>query len=319
MSKSAILLMDNENRFNTFAKDLGMSVQNPQMCMYQKPTKLYSFQTFGLYTKNNKLSDFIKTKDGIIILVDHSKVTSNTIQRIDEIVKECPDIPILIVVDKEESYSRFSDNLRGSWDRDTILKQMEERNKKMEEANKLSNKLEMAFSRFTNVDHRKFFFVNSAGSYEPKEWFNTIIQKPRQIKTPQLTSINISSSELANRFEEGNLPLSIWDHYGRLRIVHYSIMKYGFKNTIDQNGWLCKNWREYKTSIGHGKLWHYTLTRFWMNVLYNLQKKYNYKSFNELYNNHPNIQKGGLFKEYYSNDVLFTDYARNNWVKPNLK
>ncbi len=82
---------------------------------------------------------------------------------------------------------------------------------------------------------------------------------------------------------------------------------------------LCTNWKKYKTSIGHGNLWHYTLTRFWANVLYNLQKNYHYKTFKELYDSHPNIQIGSMFNEYYSEDVLFTDYARHNWVSPNLK
>src|SRR5438046_9672841 len=96
------------------------------------------------------------------------------------------------------------------------------------------------------------------------------------------TSTNIPIQLLAKEFQDCTLKLDLWNHYGRLRIVYYSLINYGFKNSIDQNGWLCKNWIKYKTSIGHGNLWHYTLTRFWINILYNLLVKNKYKNFNEL-------------------------------------
>ena len=123
---------------------------------------------------------------------------------------------------------------------------------------------------------------------------------------------------MAQQFQSGTMPLHIWDHYGRLRIVDYSLMKYGYANTIDPNGWLCKHWKSYKTTIGHGDLWHYSLTRFWINIIYNLQTKNKYKTFDELYKNNPNIHTGSLFKKYYSDDVIFTPKARNEWVQPNL-
>ena len=124
---------------------------------------------------------------------------------------------------------------------------------------------------------------------------------------------------MAFQFERCKMNLNLWDHYGRLRIVHYSLMKYGFANTIDPNGWLCKNWKKYKTSIGHGNLWHYTLTRFWATILYCLQSKNKYSTFSELYEKNPEVQNGSLFKEYYLDDIVFTTNARNNWVSPNKK
>lgn len=114
------------------------------------------------------------------------------------------------------------------------------------------------------------------------------------------------------------IPFKSADHYGRLKIVDYAIMTYGYKGAIDSNGWLCTNWKKYKKSIGHGNLWNYSLTRFWINILYNLQVKNNYKSFDELYTNNSIIHNGKLFQQYYSNDVLFSDNAKNNWVPPNL-
>lgn len=42
-----------------------------------------------------------------------------------------------------------------------------------------------------------------------------------------------------------------------------------------------------------------------------------YKNFNELYTKNEFIHKGKLFQKYYTNEVLFSDKARNSWVSPN--
>ncbi len=146
---------------------------------------------------------------------------------------------------------------------------------------------------------------------------NNIQSKPNPLG--KLSSRSISTKELVILFEKCKLPLELWDHYGRLRIVSYAITKYGFQKAFEQDSWLCMVWKKYKTSIGHGHLWHYTLTRFWGNIIYNLHKKGIYSSFDELYDKNPEIHFGKLFQKYYTNDVLFSKDARNHWVPPNLK
>ena len=135
-----------------------------------------------------------------------------------------------------------------------------------------------------------------------------------QIKKKVKSSIKTRRTQ----FEDNTLPITFWDHYGRLRIVFFSILHYGYKNTIDQNGWLCTNWKKYKHSIGHGNLWNYTLTRFWTNILYCIQRRHKFKTFKELYDRFPKIHYGSLFKDFYSNDIIFSDRARKTWIPPNL-
>jgi hypothetical protein len=263
--------------------------------MYQTPTRLFRFDKFGLFTQNQKISDYLKTRAGIVIVVEINRLNNDVISRIDSVVKNISGKPVLILIE-DRSFGSNRVNVKHH------------------------------FSKLIGPN-----VMATSNELDALEWFNGRItgfvdgmlvrtpEKAKQSTCEQLTSATISIHEMARMFENCTMPLSVWDHYGRLRIVYHSLITYGFESTIDPNGWLCKHWKAYKTSIGHGQLWHYTLTRFWVNILLNIQRKYNYKSFDELYKSHPKIHYGSLFKEYYSEDVLFTDYARENWVKPNLK
>ena len=43
------------------------------------------------------------------------------------------------------------------------------------------------------------------------------------------------------------------------------------------------------------------------------------KIFRDEYNKNIDLQNGNLHKEYYSDDILFSDTARRTWIQPNLK
>ena len=55
-----------------------------------------------------------------------------------------------------------------------------------------------------------------------------------------------------------------------------------------------------------------------MNIINELQSENNYKSFDDLYNDNKMIHYGSYFKNFYTNDVLFSDKARKEWVQPDL-
>ena len=123
--------------------------------------------------------------------------------------------------------------------------------------------------------------------------------------------------QFVKQFDKGTLPLEMWDHYGRLQIVYYSVVKFGLPPTMQLNSWLCTKWKSYKESIGHGHLWNYTLTMFWAQIIAKLAPKYN--NFNELYADNTWIHNGNLYRSYYSDEIIFSSAAKNNWVKPDLK
>ena len=253
--KHVVVLMDSEVRRSQFLNKLGRSNPPLYLCRSLTPAeingfKIFDFEVFGLFTKDNKLDDFIGQVNGVIILVEYENV-QYALKRINEIIKISPNKPLLIVVE--------TNNNKNTCDE---LKNM------------------------CNVKNRKVFYVNYLDQWdntlEPKEWFNTILLEENikkvkdsstiDVNNKDYTSSNIPMSVMASRFEDCVLEMKLWDHYGRLRIVHYSLQRYGYEDTIDQSGWLCTNWKKYKTSIGHGKLWHYTLTRLWTNIIYQLQK-----------------------------------------------
>lgn len=342
--KNVIVLIDDEEYKSPllYDKKFGMYNTTEMMCAITTPhyEKAFNFQVFGLLTLNSKLDEYIKTRDGIIIIVTHS--TNSVIDRIYNIIRQ-NDVPIMLYFE-----NKYNDLLqlspRPTESNNPPLSMEEIWNPDGMGIRKLSRD---KHPNINNTDTATYFKKN----FEPKysnfkvfsdkdsanRWFTyemRILSVPNPegsdterrhlkpavaiVKTEQ-TSKTIPISEMAKQFEEGTLPMALWDHYGRLRIVHYALMQYGYKAASDPNEWLCTSWRAYKTSINHGHLWHYTLTRFWMTILYDLQNKYKYQSFDDLYNAHPEIHSGSFFKSYYTDDVLFTPNARANWVYPNLR
>ena len=295
MSK-VITLVDNEFARYQFLNDFGSIPYISTMCMIQTPAhyrniKIFNFEVFGLLTNDTKLNNLIKEKEGIVIVI--SFINSLIIAKINQILSSNLDTPLLLVYEKNIMFDNFQAQ-NNPFD-DEILKKF-------------------------NVPHRKLLFTQN--QYEVgKKWFYNIIKKKTEIKKVNITipiSKTINISEMVTQFENATLPLSLWDHFGRLRIVNYYLTEYGYEKTIDKTGLLCTTWKKYKTSVGHEHLWNYTLTRFWINILFSLRKNDPFLTFTQLYDKNTQIQYGSFFKNYYSEDVLFSQYAKDNWVEPNL-
>lgn len=137
---------------------------------------------------------------------------------------------------------------------------------------------------------------------------DTIIMKP------------MDSISFIKHFDNSTLPLEYWDHKGRIRIVYMSLILYTYSNTIKKDSWLCTRWQKYKTSIGHGHLWNYTLTMFWVDIIYNIIKGQHYSidDFDSVYNKHiDTLGNSKLYEKYYTNELLFSKEARNDYIKSN--
>jgi len=290
--KQVTVLLDDENKNNSYLEYLGQTATFPGMCLYVSQAKIdesriFNFNTFGLMTENKKLDDYLKTRDGIICLMEYTSVNDKSLNRMKNIAELCPNSPILFII--------FSND------------------DKMINLN--------VFDKLENNNRKVFINNKFIDMHHPRgiQWFYDKIKNIAQLDlSDKYTSVTIPIKEMVTQFYDNTLPITFWDHYGRLRIVFFSILHYGYKNTIDQNGWLCTNWKKYKHSIGHGNLWNYTLTRFWTNILYCIQRRHKFKTFKELYDRFPKIHYGSLFKEFYSNDIIFSDRARKTWIPPNL-
>ena len=307
----------NLNSDETITDHLMILCRAPTQAMYNS-AKVFVYDILGLFINDKKIDNYLKTRDGIIISIAAENIDQSAMTRMRNIVDNNPNTPLMIVIEKSPSVS-IPVSIRP--DVQAMIKSI-------------------------NNAHRKIFVVETGTKHEFKKfkeshcYFATLMKSSSSPSSSSSSSPSSSSSspsspssspssssssssrttqinDMVSQFEDETLPLELWDHYGRLRIVNYSLINYGFGETVNPDGWLCTNWKKYKVSIGHGKLWNYSLTRFWANILNDIQQTFKYKSFAEMYDNHPQIQSGSYFKKFYS-DVVFTPEARNTWIPPDL-
>lgn len=291
-----IVLLENETNRSQFLNEFGLNPPDSTMCRIQTESerRIFRYEVFGLFTMDPKIQDLITEKHGIVIII--TNINKQAINRIHQIIDSNPQISLLLIYE----------NL-------------------VVDLNEFFNMIGNSFLDLFKVSNRKFIFSRNQFS-DGKQWFYNKIQlnlyKPINKNTSEsstiLSSKTININDMVTQFENSSLPLTIWDHYGRLRIVNHYLEKYGYQRTSDIDGPLCVAWKKYKTSVGHEKLWNYTLTRFWINVLYSLHKKEPYLTFSQIYERYTDIQFGSFFKKYYSDDVIFSQLAKNTWIEPNL-
>ena len=292
---NVLVLTDNEENtkylYNFSYKE---PVPSPHMCIVTHKTEMFVYHTLNINTIDKKIDEYARSRDGIIISInDMAKVKEN---RIDKIIKENEDKPILIVMfDKNIGHVRNLQKYRS--DKNHII------SLDLNTTNYFDEKELM--EQYRVIDNSKKWFVEKMDN-------NTVSLS----KDNTLNSKTIDMDEMVRQFENKTMPIKLWNHYGRLRMVLYSLKKYGFKDTVDYDSWLCKTWRAYKTSIGHKNLWNYSLTRFWACILYKLYKTDKSKDISYWMETKDFLSNGNLHKDFYDFNVLFSDYARENWVEP---
>ncbi len=156
-------------------------------------------------------------------------------------------------------------------------------------------------------------YIQNDGIFDNLSWFNSLV-----LNFKPLPKNLLSLEELVKQFVDCELSIENWNHLNRLRLVYFSLKNFGYDKTINQSGWLCVSWNKYKNTIGHTHLWNYTLTKFWVDQIFSLMLKNPKTDFAQLYSEHDFLSDGNLHTKYYSNEILFSDKARNQWVEPNL-
>src|SRR5208282_4620276 len=147
--KAIVLTTNNKS---SFLNELGMSTASRFLCMHVTPTKIFDFQVFNLMS-DKKIIDYIKTKNGLIIIINYSDLNINTTNTINQIIHEICDIPIMIKIENS--------NIKD-----------------------VSN-IENIFKHLIGKSNIKLFYENNEPKqimydgidYEAKTWFNDIITK----------------------------------------------------------------------------------------------------------------------------------------------
>jgi hypothetical protein len=259
--------------------------------------RILRHQIYGLLIDDKKMNDYIKTKQGIIIVIPYNvNYIQNSLNKIKHIINENKTTPIMIIIDNMNMNMNMTHNANNEL---------------------IDNKI-IDYDMF-NVEYRKTFYYSelSINKNDPHTWFTYIMTK--YYKQKENNDLVYTDDMLMSLFNLCILPMNVWNHENRLKIVFIHLQKYGYDNCINQNGFLCKSWIKYKDSIGHKDLWNYTITRFYVTLLYKLMINNNYNSFDKIWYNNNYLHDGKLFLQYYSKDKLFTEYAKNNWVEPNIK
>jgi hypothetical protein len=202
-------------------------------------------------------------------------------------------------------------------------------------------------SNFAHPSITTFVQIKICNNFNDIKWFlNTVLTIPQYKSNiahsnPQTPSLGTSpwqwslgavdETKLVFLFENAQLPLDNWDHRNQMRIINYSIKKYGYDNSIDEDSWLCRNWKKYifnVMNLEYNSYWHYSLIRFWVEIIHKFGKYDTDKAettklsgFDKMYASSQLawLRNPNLWQYYYSKDVLFSPHARECWVSPNLR
>jgi len=281
--KSVVVLTTNQQKYSNFLYKLGVDYNSERVrYMCRMPTdddaRVFRFEVFHLSNSSTKISNFVQNHQDGLIIIIDN-MNPEISQQIKTQVKYNSNKPILLYSEKI--------NLKTLpiW--------------------------------FNNSSNLRYFSENDDDN--AKEWFYEKLKNTEQRQQNIThTSHTIPINDLVLQFENTILPLDLWDHFGRLRIVFFYLCREGLK-ALEPDSVLCTKWKKYKTSIGHGKLWHYSLTRFWGLLLWKLYQQNSNKTFEEIYNNTSAIHQGKIFLQYYSEKRIFSQKARDQWVAPDLK
>jgi hypothetical protein len=127
---------------------------------------------------------------------------------------------------------------------------------------------------------------------------------------------------LIKRFEARTLPKAEWTHAAHLVVAVWYTSKYEEPEAL---ALVRENIKKHNEWVGTQNTdtggYHETITRFWLWVARQFLKTNSYPSIAEACNALVSAEFGmsGFPFEYYSKALLFSVYARHNWVEPDLK
>ena len=121
-------------------------------------------------------------------------------------------------------------------------------------------------------------YLNIEEKYEknPIQIFVEQLQH-KKIKTFSINSENYPEKNLLKEFEKGTLPIRIWNHYTKLRIIFLYLNTYGIEQLVSEDSILCEKWNKYLKNIKQEFTWNYNSLLKWYNILNNLIKSNNLK------------------------------------------
>lgn len=306
MLPEVIVLVDEESKRHQVHMNLGdIEIKpSPYMCavsQFPRIQKVFRYETFKLNVDDTKLTNYVNAKDGIMIFCDYKKWND----KLTTILNNNKRKPVFILLQKNDGrdLKAFTDTIRNFYNthkrKNLVIYGFDYNRYKLFDPKDLLHNMGMT------IDVAKDQFTRMMMNVDRKEF--------------DITSRTIDPKEMMNEFENCTMDMRLWDHFGRIKMVYLSLKVKGYNDTIDTNGWLCTNWRKYKTSIGHGDLWNYSLTRMWTEIIKMAIERYPDWTIAKIFDTFDFMQKGSLFKEFYRSETIFSFKARREWIEPDLK
>lgn len=267
--------------------------------------KSFTYEIFNLFDNNSQYEKY----DGIIVVIDSlnfKNYMKKIIDMLQVITLKHKSMPIAIIVE----HNKFNPHIDFF---PTIMSVC----KKHLKPNDFHKVFIFQYERNHGEPLCNYLDKNTIHNlYEIVTWFNNkhYIKKYEHNEiTPTKTNKlhTMSAKQLMQEFGNKTLPIELFDHYSKLRIMWCSLIKFGFEASINTNSWLCTRLRSYEKIN-----WNYTLTRFWLNVLFGIQDSHKYKSFNDLYSHNHRIHSEELAFDYYDKKTLYSNKTKNSWIAP---
>jgi len=117
--------------------------------------------------------------------------------------------------------------------------------------------------------------------------------------------------EFLDAFESGALSTAQFHHRDHLRLAWLQVDRLGLEGAAAA---VSAGIRGFAAEHGLDRLYHETLTRFWVRIVAHAAAP----TFEETLNRHPLLLDNGLPLRHWSREVLFGDAARAAWVEPDL-
>jgi N-formylglutamate deformylase len=126
----------------------------------------------------------------------------------------------------------------------------------------------------------------------------------------------MTDQEFATAFENGHIPKEEFRHVDHLRLAwHYGTVA-GFEDAARKVAAGIKRFAE-RNNLGG--LYHETITMFWVSEIYRVIPSCPAASFAEFAEKNPWLKDKNYIFSFYSEQVLYSEKARKEWVAPDIK
>lgn len=131
-------------------------------------------------------------------------------------------------------------------------------------------------------------------------------------------TISPEDMEFKEQVEACTFPIQSFDHRAHLRLAYiYLVESDADESTQKMRNALLGLLK--KAGIDPSSKFHETLTKSWVLVVQYFMGKTDVSGSSDSFiNSHPQLLDSKIMLTHYSADVLFSDKARNEFVKPNL-